>query len=439
MNKFYIILIFLFSLTVSYDKDIQHFSERIYITSLIIQLFSLYSIFSEVSKPYSFFKIFYLFTFLFLGVAPIIQYNSQVSSYDARLLKEHEVFATNIVVILVLVLFYILYKFFYKRYKLAVEYSILLNVGRFNYKQTVILILFSCISFYAILYVNNFSILSMLFRGGSLKSEVDFSSSAFRLILEQVFRPFSMLVFLLYLSSDSKNRFVFLFLMVSAFITCSPVGVPRFYAAALYIPLLLISFSWIRKKNVFSIAIIAGLLFIFPFLDNFREYSSDRKYYFGLDFKMFKTGHFDSFQNFALIMSENIITNGRQLIGVIFFWVPRAIWTNKPIGSGELMAKKLQFEFTNVSANVFAEGYINFGYFGILIFLLIIAVITSRIDKIYWEISEKRGSTTFSILYFVMLGMFFFILRGDLLSSTAYTFGFIISYFTIIKVAGLKR
>lgn len=440
MNKIILLLISIFCLIISFNDEVYFFSERVYITSVSIQIISLVIIFSDKNKPYSLFKIFYLFSFLFFGIAPIIQFYSKSTIYDARLLKESEVFATNCIINIILILHYFFYKFFYSNSRISAnnnsKYEYLVTDKILSTRQMIVLILMSVFSFFSVLYNNNFSILSMLLRGGSFKEESIINASSIYLIVEQVFRPIAMISFLYYINTKSKNKFMYIILFLLAILTCFPTGIPRFYAAALYIPLCLMSFSWIRKQNVFSYVIIVGMLFLFPFLDNFREFSSDRKFYMGLDFKMFKTGHFDSFQNFALIMNEDIVTGGRQLLGVIFFWIPRIFWPSKPIGSGTVLAEQAGFEFDNISANIFAEGYINFGYIGILMFLIGITYITARIDKIYWTKTITLPNSPFRIIYLILLGMYFFIIRGDLLSSTAYTIGFFISYNIVAKLTG---
>lgn len=86
---------------------------------------------------------------------------------------------------------------------------------------------------------------------------------------------------------------------------------------------------------------------------------------------MFKEGHFDSYQSILSVLNSEIITYGNQLLGVLLFWVPRSIWSNKPIGSGAFMAEITNLDFSNISMNYFAEGYINFGVFGMFLFLLV--------------------------------------------------------------------
>jgi oligosaccharide repeat unit polymerase len=100
------------------------------------------------------------------------------------------------------------------------------------------------------------------------------------------------------------------------------------------------------------------------------------------------------------------------------------MWPNKPYGSGSYMGQSLNWSFTNISCPLPGEAYINFGIFGIILFGVVFGFISKLMDRFYWEkTSDTR--TKFDILYAIMLMMFFFMLRGDLLSSWAYFLAFV--------------
>jgi oligosaccharide repeat unit polymerase len=283
----------------------------------------------------------------------------------------------------------------------------------------------------------------MLVRGGELVAdalsnvEADESPTKW-LIVNNFVRPISIMCFLYYAVSKEKSILILVILGVLALITCFPTAVPRFAAGAMYIPVILVLFSFVRKKNVFSLIFVGSLLILFPFLNIFRNYGDANSEEFKLDFKMFTEAHFDSYQNFALLVSNEIITYGGQLLGVFLFWVPRSVWPEKPLGTGAFTAEKLNFFFSNVAANYFAEGYVNFGYLGVILFLILMAYQTALIDKIYWESERKITGDFFSVLYTISLGFLFFILRGDMLSSVAYMFGFLFAAVFVYKITTLK-
>ena len=50
------------------------------------------------------------------------------------------------------------------------------------------------------------------------------------------------------------------------------------------------------------------------------------------------------------------------------------------------------------------------------------------LDKYYWNLRLCDAKSFYMIIYYLMFGLFFFILRGDLLSSIAYAFGMLSSF-----------
>jgi hypothetical protein len=88
------------------------------------------------------------------------------------------------------------------------------------------------------------------------------------------------------------------------------------------------------------------------------------------------------------------------------------------------MGESLGWTFTNVSCPLPGEAYINFGAFGIILFGIGSGFISKLMDRFYWE-KKSDVKTKFDVLYAISLMMFFFMLRGDLLSSWAYMVAFI--------------
>ncbi len=435
MNKILIFIISLFCIVFFYEGSLAHFSERVFLTSIIIMLFSIYFTFSDAKRPFTLRKIFYLFSFFFFGIAPLMQFYRQTSSFNARLLKEVEYFHLNVLIIGIILLYEILYRLFSLRNKdWNPGWINRFTITTHTVSQDIMLILLAFLSLLYVLYSNDYNLTRLFFRGGEILGTVQKDtglSTSLDLFLSQTVRPLGFVALLYYLLSPQR-KFIFTgILFIISILTIFPAAVPRFYAAAVYIPLLLITIRPFTKKNIFSLTFIAGLLVVFPFLNNFRHFSRNTDLELKLDFGMFTEGHFDSYQNFALIYFEQIITWGRQLLGVLLFWMPRSVWPEKPIGSGYVLAHKMHFTWDNVSANYFAEGYINFGFLGIFLFVLFLSYITSLLDNLYWNKLSNQKHNFFRAVYLLLLGMLFFVMRGDLLSSTAFTVGFLFSIFIV--------
>lgn len=412
------------------------FSITVFTSSLFIQFFSLFFIFSNQKQPFSLNKIFYLFCFFFFGIAPYLQFATNTSINGARILNNNEFLFMNLLIIIILLIYQLVYIFYFNN-KIPSLLSKTSEKFHLREKLTAIqgikLLLLSFSAFFIVLYIRNFNILGMLLRGAGEIGGMSMTQST-SLIISRVVQPIPMMCLLYFLFSKAKNIFLMTLLVVLTVITNSPFSMSRFMTAALYIPLLLTLSGFIRKKNVFSLVFIGGLLIVFPFLNQFRNYSSDLGLTVGIDLSMFTTGHFDSFYNFALIVLEDIVTWGKQLLGVIFFWVPRGIWPSKPIGSGSFLAELGLIVFPNASANYFAEGYINFGFMGILLFIIFLAYLTAKLDKLYWEVLVDQNKNYFKVIYYVVLGMLFLLLRGDLMAGFAYILSLVLSIFIVKKV-----
>ena len=131
-------------------------------------------------------------------------------------------------------------------------------------------------------------------------------------------------------------------------------------------------------------------------------------------------------------MFEVPVQYGRQLLGVVLFFVPREIWPNKPVGSGAFMADHLNMNFTNLSANYFAEGYINFGGAGIVLFLIILVWSCAYLDRI--GVRVQRQNPPLFVLYLQVIFVLFYLLRGDLMSSFALLFTIVLFNMIVLNI-----
>ena len=251
-------------------------------------------------------------------------------------------------------------------------------------------------------------------------------------------RPIPLVALVLFKIGNIKDKRLEIILVVIVLLTNFPTSRARFYIAAIYIPLIIIYIKQFNTKYLLlNKALLLGILVVFPFLDQARRVNQLSSFKVGLDFQMFLDGHFDSYQMFMRVIEENYITMGSQLLTSLLFFVPRSVWTNKSIGSGALMSEVLGLSFDNISMNYFGEGFINFGYFGIVIFVFILAFINAKLDTIYWYDWNKYN--IISPYYLFLLGLEFFILRGDLLSSLAFTIGLLFCVYFVIKMTTKRR
>lgn len=364
------------------------------------------------TQLFSGYKIFYLFSLFFFGIAPMMQYENKESFFGARQLLKCEYLFQNLLIIFLLLGFHFLYKLFYNKFKFKINFRLQSkSVSNHYFFLISLLFLINKILVYPV-----FSL------------QIFFLRKGFAIIHDQspaILQILSLLIFILPLlfcyhllilwkNSLSLYRCTILLLLLFAGF---PTTLSRTTLAILSVPLIFYMIPRLFKRNNFVYVFIAGFFYVFPFLDQFRRVTSLKKLEYSLNTSVFNTAHFDSYYNFGLILNDIPIQWGKQLLGVILFFVPRELWANKPIGSGALMAHKLNMTFDNLSANYFAEGYINFGYVGILIFLAIIAFVTAIVDKYGSLVYKTQPAIFYFYLQFIFL--LFYLLRGDLMSSFA--------------------
>ena len=117
---------------------------------------------------------------------------------------------------------------------------------------------------------------------------------------------------------------------------------------------------------------------------------------------------------------------GQQLLGSILFFVPSSFWHAKPFATGIVIGNYLianySMWFTNLSAPLIAEGYIDFGAIGVALYAIGLAWLVARMNRV------EAAGRKWAFFPMAVYGAFFlmFALRGSLMIAIAYgTAGFL--------------
>ena len=182
-----------------------------------------------------------------------------------------------------------------------------------------------------------------------------------------------------------------------------------------------------------------SLFIVFPisyFATHWRTISSNTSFSFEVIFDNFYQLHYDAFSNLLAAINyvfDYGITYGYQLFGGLFFFVPRSIWDEKPLGSGQMIGQYLMSHsnmwFDNLSMPFIGESILNFGFFGIPIFASILSILVLFFERLYFSNDFLIKSVS---VYFAF--HMFFLLRGDFTNAFAYFVGTIIGFFIIPKL-----
>jgi hypothetical protein len=198
----------------------------------------------------------------------------------------------------------------------------------------------------------------------------------------------------------------------------------------LYIALLLVAFpgffgSWAKRM----LLLVGGMVLIFPAITIFTHNHqqsigdvtltqvSDRlmDHYFSINY--------DSWANIYTaieIAGAHGVQWGHQLLGSLLFFVPSGIWSGKPLATGIYLANYLSVNysmwFTNLSAPLIAEGYLDFGFVGVILYAGAAAFAVTLLNKVALR-SSKWVSYPLAVYGAVLLMI---VLRGSLMISLGF-------------------
>lgn len=278
---------------------------------------------------------------------------------------------------------------------------------------------------------NDWNFESVIFRGGELTTR-EFSSQLDFLFFQTVLYPIPTICLVLYLQSARKSLLGLAVLAIIFIIANPATGMARWQAGMLYCAVAINAVpALLNTRLILVLGAFGGLFLIFPLLDAFRYSSDDTSIQMAWDW-IFQ-GHLDSAQSIARAIDLGHISYGWQLLGALLFFIPRTWWEAKPVGSGHETSALGNLDLSNIAMNYFGEGYINFGPPGIAIFGILAGYIFSKLDVGFWV--EYTSHSYLRALYPFLIGWIFFLVRGDLMSSTGYMTGTAGVIYMIYKVS----
>lgn len=397
--------------------------------SIINCAFAVIAVFSDPSRPFSIHKQVNIFVLLFFVFANSIQFangSSFTSVWVVFSKADYQLFQS--VVLLVLLLYNIVY------YSILSRKSYYLDLPRECSVQTneFLLLIIAFFAGIVVLYHFREDYSRLFVRGfqGDLR-EASIGGQSLSLLFDKFIRVFPLSCLLVASLSDTK-RITKVLLLLITLITLFPSGLARNAIILYWLPIALVHIRLFEKRFAFTIIMLLGILVVFPFFDSFRYYNGEL-HFKSISFDYLDTMNYDASQQFMTVIKLKIITFGKQLLGVLLFFIPRSIWPSKPVGSGAYVAQS-QFEFSNVSMPFWGEGYINFGWLGVIAFTLFLAWLSASLDSGFWSHKHSSQISVDDGYYLFVLSSMIFLLRGDLMSSFAFLVGALISYMVVLKI-----
>ena len=389
--------------------------------------------------------IHYFFLLLFFVFVPLNQYlDNRFMNYNLEFYSD-TILYVNLLILTWVIVFFLGYK--------VTQNFIGYKISLVRYKNYTFYLPFAVymVGFVIILLtIFNGDLGSLLLKGLHAENPIiSFDNQPFQLLYGKFYKPLLLILFFYFyvlkenFHINNKTLIVLFFIAIGLNF---PLAVSRYYA---FVIILLFYVIFFMKQEKNSLSIVIYLLFgIFmsAVFELFR-YLNKSVSEFSFNINYFYVGHFDSYENFLHTynyVQENLIDYGRSLFGAILFFIPRSIWSSKPIGSGAFLAENYieGARNTNIANSAISEYFFNFGILGILIFAFFYGVVFSILDDSAKDyISGKKNTVEdrlFLILYVILLGMLLFHLRGDMMSSVAYTTGLVMCVLVSNYVFGFK-
>jgi hypothetical protein len=256
-----------------------------------------------------------------------------------------------------------------------------------------------------------------IFRKIRISSEIEYNSLAVKSIFESLLYvpPVILLLAMLFIPKKQRfNRIQILIRILSLIliILSNPFGNAR--QTTLFVTLPFIFYLLDKSKRIFSYIFFLALPLIICFTANLVNRYSGKLQTPTLTV-LSRDGDFDSLtqlHNGMLVTSEYDLPILRQLLGSLFFFVPRSLWSGKPLDTGVEIANYLGLQFQNLSAPWILEAYVNARIPGVLIAAILVSYYLTKID-----LNQRRGIREF-VMVFTISGLLFILLRGSLLQAS---------------------
>lgn len=398
-------------------------------------------IFAPGAAPISLNKIVNLFILLFFVVANSIQFatdNLVISFYLP--ISRHDYIILQTATCIGLILFNTIYLAVYLPWSRRARHTDLckrVSPERVNFK---LLVTVSAVAALVTLALSGFDP-TTLFSRGAWQQYADASPilgyKSVTLLFQSFLRPIPAFCLLIGVISNQRLKKLAILLLLALFADF-PTAIPRSLAAAMWLPSIIFLAEKYMSRNFAMLCIIAGILIVFPMLSSFR-YTDEgmKKTAYGIE--SFNTITYDASQMAMAAVKTDSVTCGRQLAGAVGFFVPRRIWKDKPEGSGHLIANIHRSHYSNVAMPWPGEGYVNFGWPGVAIFTLALALITARADALFRPSGKVcRRNILPEGCYLISASLLLFIMRGSLMASLSMLVGTLLS-FTLCCLLSVRR
>jgi len=235
--------------------------------------------------------------------------------------------------------------------------------------------------------------------------------------------------------SVARLRAMLVLLSVVNIIVSNPFSAARLWSGSILLTVIIIAVRWKGTRSLLAWSTISaiGLLTLFAGVDPRRiiagpllrgeeiGLASSAKVISESVSRVQTDGNFDAFQLIGLTAKyadAKGYSMGKQILLPIFFWVPRSVWSGKPIGTPDVVADYHRLIFSNVASPLWAEGYVNGGVIGLVLVLGLFGAFSRICDDYLTRTVDTGGSLFPTIISAYFASNMLILLRGDLTTGT---------------------
>lgn len=220
---------------------------------------------------------------------------------------------------------------------------------------------------------------------------------------------------------------------IALLLVVNPISSPRYvFGTVLLAVLTALGMCSTRNRfRVVAMSALAGIVMVFPAADLFR-YSGTAQVKSSNILESLTSPDFDAFSqinNSVRFVEREGVHYGEQMLGVAFFWVPRSVWPDKPVGTGPLLAASQGYQVSNLSAPLWAEFYVDGSWLALCVGMFAAGWWIRRSDE--RTLGSLTRDETPGILPAILSYYLIILLRGDLMQAMSYLLVILLAAFWV--------
>lgn len=186
--------------------------------------------------------------------------------------------------------------------------------------------------------------------------------------------------------SGLVTRMLLIALALSVFLADNPISTSRSRFLGVSIALLLAVWPLLtaRRFRIFAVILVTGTLFVYPYAAVFRTQQRDQQIV-SLNTQFRTSPDFAMFQqevNAQKYVESYGHTGGRQFLGVVFAFVPKKFWPDKPGTTGSLIFPQAA-DLLPTSVTLWGWAFVDGGMLWVFIFFAVYGSATAALEGAY--------------------------------------------------------